>query len=85
MRLSDAFRETMFRFRLKGINVAEASGLSPNQISSFQNGGNLRSDSIDKLLVALNRLQPGSVEYMLSLVIAGNETFVAQSFQVSVR
>ena len=76
MRLSDAFRETM-----KGIDVAEASGLSPNQISSFQNGGNLRSDSIDKLLAALNRLQPGSVEYMLSLVVVGDETPMPQGFQ----
>jgi transcriptional regulator with XRE-family HTH domain len=65
MRFSEAFRETMFRFRLKGVEVAMKSGLTPSQISSFQNGGNLRIDSVEKILEALP-LQAKS--YMLSLV-----------------
>lgn len=70
MRLSDAFAETLFRYRdvFKAIDIAEASGLSPNQISSFQRGGNLRSDSIDRILDALESLDPGAKTYMLSLV-----------------
>lgn len=70
MRLSDAFAETLFRYRdvFKAVDIAEVSGLSPNQISSFQRGGNLRSDSIDRILDALESLDPGAKTYMLSLV-----------------
>lgn len=70
MRLSDAFAETLFRYRdvFKAVDIAEKSGLSPNQISSFQRGGNLRSDSIDKILDALESLEPAAKTYMLSLV-----------------
>lgn len=70
MRLSDAFAETLFRYRdvFKAVDIAELSGLTPNQISSFQRGGNLRSDSIDKILDALESLDPTAKTYMLSLV-----------------
>ena len=70
MKLSEAFAETLFRHRniFKAVDIAEVSGLSPNQISSFQRGGNLRSDSIDRILNALELLDPGAKSYMLSLV-----------------
>ncbi|CAA9281142.1 hypothetical protein AVDCRST_MAG92-3553 [uncultured Coleofasciculus sp.] len=70
MRFSEAFRETIFRFRLKGISLARRSGLTPKQISTFQNGGNLRIDSVEKILEALPK--PAKA-YMLSLV-AQDET-----------
>jgi transcriptional regulator with XRE-family HTH domain len=66
MRFSEAFRETMFRFRLKGIDIATQSGLTPSQISSFQHGGNLRIDSVEKILEALPKQ---AKEYMLFLII----------------
>lgn len=65
MRFSEAFRETLFRFKLKGINVARRSGVTPKQISTFQNGGNLRIDSVEKILEALPKK---AKKYMLSLV-----------------
>ena len=65
MRFAEAFRETMFRFKLKGIEIAKHSRLTPNQISTFQNGGNLRIDSVEKILEALPK--PAKA-YMLSLV-----------------
>ncbi len=68
--MSDAFAETLFRYRdvFKAVDIAEVSGLSPNQISSFQRGGNLRSDSIDRILDDPQSLAPGAKTYMLSLV-----------------
>ena len=79
MRLSDAFAETLFRYRdvFKAVDIAEKSGLSPNQISSFQRGGNLRSDSIDRILDALESLEPGAKTHMLSLV-AGNTKGISE-------
>lgn len=65
MRFSEAFRETMFRFKLKGIEIAKNSQLTPNQISTFQNGGNLRIDSVEKILEALPKKAKA---YMLKLV-----------------
>lgn len=79
MKLSDALAETLFRYRgvFKAVDIANKSGLTPNQISSFQNGGNLRSDSIDKILDALESLDPGAKTYMLSLV-AGNTKGISE-------
>lgn len=57
--------ETLFRFKLKGINVARRSGVTPKQISTFQNGGNLTIDSVEKILEALPK---PAKKYMLSLV-----------------
>lgn len=70
MRLSDAFAATLFRFRqeFKAVDLAEASGVSRNQISSFQRGGNLRSDSIDRLIEALEQLNPAAKAYMIGLL-----------------
>ncbi len=65
MRFSEAFQETMFRFKLKGTDLAEQSGLTPTQISDFRNGKNLRIDSVEKLLDAMPR---DARLYMLQLV-----------------
>lgn len=80
MRLSDAFAKTLFRYRdvFKAIDIAEISGLTPSQISSFQRGGNLRSDNIDKILDALESLKPEAKTYMLSLV-AGNTEGIGEA------
>lgn len=55
----------MFRFRLKAINIAKQSGVTPKQISTFQNGGNLRIDSVERILEALPKKAKA---YMLKLV-----------------
>lgn len=61
-----AFRETLFRFRLTGAEIARKAGLTPNQVSAFQNGRNLRIDSVEKLLKAL----PSEARaYLLELVL----------------
>ncbi|MGB3493888.1 MAG: helix-turn-helix transcriptional regulator [Elainellaceae cyanobacterium] len=54
MKLSEAFKETMFRFNLNGNALADKSGLTPSQISNFRNGSiNLRTNSLEKLLAAM--------------------------------
>jgi len=69
VRFSEAFKETMYRFDLKGADVAERSGLTEAQISNFRGGQNLRIDSVEKILDAL----PSEARlYMLSLVAKSN-------------
>lgn len=53
MRFSDAFKETVFRFDLKGAEIAARSGLTEAQVSHFKRGNNLRIDSVEKILDAL--------------------------------
>ncbi|MBD2019235.1 helix-turn-helix transcriptional regulator [Leptolyngbya sp. FACHB-36] len=65
MKFSEAFRETVFRFKLSGAEIAERSGLTTAQISQFRNGKNLRIDSVEKILNALTLEQR---QYLLMLV-----------------
>ncbi|MBN8561104.1 MAG: helix-turn-helix transcriptional regulator [Leptolyngbya sp. UWPOB_LEPTO1] len=66
MKFANAFRETLFRFDLTGLEIAEKTGLTTTQISHFRNGvKNLRVDSIEKILDVLTQEQR---EYMLNLV-----------------
>lgn len=70
MRFSEAFRETLFRFNIKGADLAEKSGLTPTQISKFRNGENLRIDSVERLIEALPL---EAREYLLMLVLQQRE------------
>lgn len=70
MKFSEAFRETLFRFNLKGADLAQASGLTPTQISKFRNGENLRIDSVERILEAL---PDEAREYLLVLVAQRRE------------
>lgn len=70
VKFSEAFRETLFRFNLKGADLAQASGLTPTQISKFRNGENLRIDSVERLIDAL---PSAAKEYMLLLVLQQRE------------
>jgi transcriptional regulator with XRE-family HTH domain len=70
MKFSDAFRETLFRFNIKGADLAEKSGLTPTQVSKFRNGENLRIDSVERILEAL---PDEAREYMLLLVAQTRE------------
>lgn len=65
MRFANAFQETLFRFRLKGAEIAERSGLPPTRISEFRNGKNIRIDNLEKILKALPR---EARVYLLNLV-----------------
>ena len=67
MKFADAFRETMFRYNLTGNKLAAESGLTEMQISKFRNGGELRTDSLEKLLEAL---PIEAREYMMGLVLS---------------
>jgi transcriptional regulator with XRE-family HTH domain len=70
MRFSEAFRETLFRFNIKGADLAERAGVTPTQIGKFRNGGNLRIDSVERILAAL----PSEArEYMMLLVLQQRE------------
>ncbi|MEP0910874.1 helix-turn-helix transcriptional regulator [Leptolyngbya sp. GB1-A1] len=66
MKFCEAFRETLFRFDIKGTDLAVRAGLTPTQISKFRNGENLRIDSVEKILDALPE---EARKYMLLLVL----------------
>jgi transcriptional regulator with XRE-family HTH domain len=55
----------MFRFNLKGADIAERSGLTTAQISQFRNGQNIRVDNLERILAALPE---EARSYLLSLV-----------------
>ncbi|MBD2462294.1 helix-turn-helix transcriptional regulator [Oscillatoria sp. FACHB-1407] len=70
MRFSEAFRETLFRYNIKGTDLAQKSGLTASQVSKFRNGENLRIDSVERILEALPL---EAREYMLLLVLDKQE------------
>jgi transcriptional regulator with XRE-family HTH domain len=70
MKFSEAFRETLFRYSIKGSDLAHKSGLTTTQISKFRNGENLRIDSVEKILEALPE---EAREYMMLLVLQKRE------------
>ncbi|WP_415354708.1 helix-turn-helix domain-containing protein [Leptolyngbya sp. FACHB-1624] len=66
MKFANAFKETMFRFNLTGLEIAEKTGLTTTQISHFRNGiKNPRIDSVEKILEVFTQEQR---EFMLNLV-----------------
>lgn len=69
VKFSEAFKETMHRFDLKGADIAERSGLTAAQISLFRKGQNLRIDNLERILEAMPQ---EAKEYML-LLVAGND------------
>jgi DNA-binding Xre family transcriptional regulator len=68
MKFADAFRLTMFHFKLSGADIAEKSGMSSAQISNFRNGKNIRTETLERILDAL---PPEARLYMLDLVAHG--------------
>ncbi len=70
MNFSDAFKETLFRFDLKGAEIAARSGLTTAQVSQFRQGKNIRTDSLEKVLAALS---PDARRFMLDLVAEGDQ------------
>lgn len=70
MRFYEAFKETMHRFDLKGVELSKNSGLKPSQISKFRGDQNIRIETLEKILFAMPQ---EAREYMLSLV-APNDT-----------
>ncbi|MGG6241559.1 helix-turn-helix domain-containing protein [Nodosilinea sp. AN01ver1] len=61
----------MSKFRLRGSELAQQSGLTTAQISNFRNGQqNIRIDSLEKLLEAMPR---EARLYMLSLIAENGE------------
>jgi len=68
MDFHDAFKETLSRFDLKGVDLARESGLSVMRISQFKNGQNIRVDNLQRLLEAM---PPEAKKFMLLLVAEG--------------
>lgn len=65
MRFYEAFAATLAHFNLKGIDLAEMGDVDPSQISRFRQGGNLRIQSVEKIMAAL---PPEAQVYMLNLL-----------------
>jgi len=54
MNYREALDEVITRFRLKAVDIAEATGVGQNQISRFRNGHNdLNAESFFKIIHAL--------------------------------
>ena len=60
----------MFRYGLTGADLAEKSGLTTAQVSKFRNGGEIRTDSLEKLLASM---PDDAREYMMLLVLQQRE------------
>lgn len=73
MKFAQAFKESVFRYSLSGVKLAQDSGLTPGQVSKFRNGGELRTDSLEKLLEAMPL---EAREYMMSLVLSHDHDHV---------
>lgn len=69
MKFSDAFKETMFRFKLTGAELSHRSGVTRGQISQFRNGKNLRIDSVERIIEAL----PQEAKIYMLFLVAGDE------------
>ena len=65
MRFSEAFKETLFRFNLKGADIAAISGMTTAQISQFRQGKNIRTEGLERILAALPL---DARKYLFSLV-----------------
>ncbi|OKH43456.1 hypothetical protein NIES30_24920 [Phormidium tenue NIES-30] len=68
MKFSTAFREAMFRYELRGSDLAKRSGVTNAQISRFKSGQNINVDTMEKLLDVMPQ---EAREYMLTLVAQG--------------
>ncbi|MBE9160667.1 helix-turn-helix domain-containing protein [Nodosilinea sp. LEGE 06152] len=64
----DAFNETLHRFDIKAVDLAQETGLSMQRISQFKKGQNIRVEDLQKLLGAMPQ---EAKRYMLTLVAEG--------------
>jgi hypothetical protein len=71
VRFSEAFRETLFRFNIKAVDISQRSGVSERQISKFRNGGHLRIDVVERLLFAMTMEER---KFLLDLVVGGESS-----------
>lgn len=53
MEFSQAFRETMFRFELKGVDIASSAGVKQGQITALKKGDNITLQTFEKIVRAL--------------------------------
>lgn len=68
MNFSDAYQETLFRFRLKAADISAQSGISESQLSQFKGGKNIRISTLEGILRGL----PDDARlYLLTLVAHG--------------
>lgn len=59
--LSENFDRTLKNFKISGKSLAEESGASASQISEFRKGKrNLSTAQLERVLVAMDELAPGS-------------------------
>lgn len=67
MKFSEALRETMFRFRITGVELAAKSELTPAQINQFCNDRkDLNVKSLDRIVAALT---PEQRSYLVQCVV----------------
>jgi hypothetical protein len=71
VRFYEAFVATLAHFNLKGVDLVEEGEVNASQISRFRQGGNLRIQSVEKIMATL---PPEAQVYMLKLLIMNVES-----------
>jgi hypothetical protein len=66
VRFYEAFAATLAHFNLKAVNLVEDGEVDASQISRFRQGGNLRIQSVERIMAAL---PPEAQVYMMKLLI----------------
>ncbi|PZO42004.1 MAG: hypothetical protein DCF17_09625 [Shackletoniella antarctica] len=69
-----AFKETLSRFDLKVVDLANETGLSTMRIRQFKNGHNIRIDNLQSLLEAM----PQEAKKFMLLLVAEGESHSPQ-------
>ena len=62
-KICNIFDQTLRRFRIKAVDLSERAGVSNSLISSIRNGKPTSTDTLEKLLDAMEELAPGSKGY----------------------
>jgi hypothetical protein len=65
---SSAFEKTLRHYGITGKALSIEAGISQNHISDFRNGGNISAEALSALMQAMERLNPGSINYFMGLV-----------------
>ena len=69
MLIHEAFNETLRRYNISGLALAQTAEVSQSLVSQFRNGKKgVTDEMLDNLLCAMQKLAPGSRKYFCSMV-----------------
>lgn len=62
-KICNIFDQTLKRYSIKAVVLSELSGISNSMISAIRKGKPTTTDTLEKLLAAMEELAPGSKSY----------------------